>query len=342
LSCARAIGVIAAAAGLGWCAVLLSCGSPNDPCDDCSGDRFCVRGVCVAPCSADSDCDAGHACVDEDDVSYCDPMCSDELCEVLGPRYACQPDCVMVECADSVPCEDPTSICDAARRCLPRTGACSATIPCPSLARSIRAIAGVTCDETEGVCRLARISTSSTPLSPGAEPIALSWPTSDRLFSSESDVVFTWSSEADTHFVLVTRGLPSSAEELRARAIWGAVATGDDRSVRWSEGRQIENGDWLPSLAPAPRDEPLHVLVQAVREHTVTAISAPEVFAVGDSAPWFTAYAACGANESCGSPLEALVCVGATCRRACTSHVDCVVAGETACGDPVAGLRVCE
>jgi hypothetical protein len=255
--------------------------------------------------------------------------------------------CVHVGCGALYPCQ-PCSGCNPEycdpvdRKCRDAAGACSSDADCPAPPYPFDQSIDIRCDTQMGVCHAAQKPLQAIAgLSGDQSVVTVSMPKNGASFASVDDISFFWSASAGATFGLVLSQWPQFSDELQQYAIWGvAVPDGTARTVHWADGVSIDSqGNWGGAPGDPPRDQPLYLLVTAVRPNELLGVGDPIVFEVG--AGWGGPGDACGATTGC-DPTRPLVCDGGSCRLVCASHRDCNTVGLHCDGLLPSGLRLCE
>lgn len=329
--------------------VSCNCSQASTPCSHCRENEECIQSppsgsgggstrsaLCLRRC--DAGCLAGHACTEIVVPDVCDPICSDALCPLGQACSFATGVCGNLTCA-STGCADANDFCDtSARVCYPLTGSCGDDDDCPDLGGAALAVGRLKCEG--GFCRLHPRPQPLLPFFVGKDELAVFQPTAGSVFVPSEDIELRWAPQPTAVLLLIVERLPSSFSELLEDAVWGGAAQRDVDRLRYSEGRTIINGEWSQSVMPLPQDTTLYLLVEAVMQDELVAVSAPVPFRIGSG--WSDVGDLCGMDQSaaCSNPAKdpPLVCRDGRCVAACASHKDCA---PLACAPPDGGVRLC-
>lgn len=341
-----------------------------------NGECSLVDIDCVSSCVDRNDCKMGHDCIDYIEPScdrkqtctsapsdmdivmdmsactsfpasatkICNPYCEHRLCpvgfECVGTN---DPRCMPVECGKYVTCQDAGKICNELEyKCYTSNGSCLSDRDCPGYDKvfSFGNYAEDVCDMVTGFCRLQSKLPDAIDPAPSIEIIS---PKIGASFKTQEDIELEWKAQSSPVIVLVTDVLPGSIFRLIDSAIWGIAVRADQPPiVRWSDGSAIRGGVWQAESSMPPIGVPLFLVVQAVDDGHLTAISRPIPFQIGKfwALPGDSCYVSPG--EQCYNPTIPMTCDDRRCRVLCASHRDCLAQGLTACGPFLNAIRLCD
>jgi hypothetical protein len=325
----------------------------------CSADGCDVE--CVRVCSVDNDCTPGHSCVTNQGLTLCSPYCDPTRCPLSPVPTDCNGpcgDCVPVACSARAQCTDPLSFCaNAQDRCFPLTGVCDSDDTCPAFATAVQPPPNKGCGGAgqtstygqvscvQGVCRFVA-QPASLPDPPAVPPVVVREPTETTSYPDASSIVFEWNPTGTPVIILVLNQVPADFAHLLDAAVWGFAGSSESAlGVHWDQGKSIVNGQWVDASAPVPADSVLYLIVQAVHDANLVAVSGLVPFVVGPR--WPEAGDPCSdspwARDGCDNPARTpQVCFDGLCWTACASDADCPP--TVRCGEPIAKgglLRLC-
>jgi hypothetical protein len=150
-------------------------------------------------------------------------------------------------------------------------------------------------------------------------------------FADQQEILFAWEAPGAAVILLVFAARPQSTDDMPQKAIWGTMLPASSTGLaRWADGVAIHGGMWQATLDPAPTNVPLYLVIQAMQDFDLVAVSPLVSFYVGTGAPSAGAWPAPGdpcspdlSRSDCENPARAQLCFEGQCRILCASHDDC-------------------
>jgi hypothetical protein len=229
--------------------------------------------------------------------------------------------------------------CDIPKHeCFPANGLCNATYRCPDYDGLLPPTFAIACESPAtglaGTCRL-HSSRPEVSLDPGVRDIAVDFPEDGHVFAPDDEVKFEYKTN-QAHFLIVSTSVPDSIGGALESAVFGAAlpaSTTAKRSVKWSDGFAIEEGNWTRKPPANYRGQDLFAFVVAVdgSEIPLAATAKPPRFRVGQG--WLTPGKSCTDDPTtggCSNPTLIMACIPTSagekaCAVLCLRDEDCTL-----------------